>query len=76
MKKKKRITPAEAAKIMGVNPMFIRIGMRDERLRIGYAVKTSNRWTYYIDPILFAEQQHMTVEELGRIIKEIRSAAD
>ena len=76
MKKKRRITPAEAAKIMGVNPMFIRIGMRDERLHIGYAVKTSNRWTYYIDPVLFAEQQHMSVEQLGEKIKEIRSAAN
>lgn len=73
MKKRKHITPVEAGAIMGRNPQFIRIGMQQERLHIGYAVKTSNRWTYHIDPVLFADMMHITVDELGNKIREIRN---
>lgn len=41
------MTVIEAARILGVSPQFIRLGLQQERLPIGTAVKTSdNRWTY------------------------------
>lgn len=44
----KRITVKEASKIMRCSPQFIRIGLQRGILPIGYAVKMSSRWTYYI----------------------------
>ena len=38
----------EAAKILNVSPQFVRIGLQQQRLPIGTAVKMSTRWTYHI----------------------------
>lgn len=43
-----RITVKDAARMMGVSPQFIRIGMQRGLLPIGTAVKMSSVWTYYI----------------------------
>lgn len=43
-----RISVSEAAKLLGVSPQFIRIGMQRGTLPIGAAVKMSSRWTYWI----------------------------
>ena len=43
-----RITVKDAARLMGVSPQFIRIGMPRGLLPIGTAVKMSSVWTYYI----------------------------
>ena len=43
-----RVTVKDAAKIMGVSEQFIRIGLQQNRLPIGTAVKMSSVWTYYI----------------------------
>ena len=43
-----RISVKEAAKILGVTPQFVRMGIRTGRLPIGTAVKMSTVWTYYI----------------------------
>lgn len=43
-----RITVKEAAKRLGVSEQFIRIGLQQNRLPIGTAVKMSSVWTYYI----------------------------
>ena len=43
-----RISVSEAAKLLGVSPQFIRIGMQRGTLPIGAAVKMSSRWTYHI----------------------------
>lgn len=55
MKKQKRITVNEAAKIMGKAPHFIRLCLRDGTLPFGIAKKAegSSRWNYYISPKLF-----------------------
>lgn len=45
----KKLTVKQAAKIMGVSPQFIRIGLQTGRLPFGTAVKMSSRWTYYIN---------------------------
>lgn len=53
---------AVAAKLMGVGKQFIRVGLQDERLPFGYAVKISgNRFTYYISPKKFTEYTGMAV---------------
>lgn len=38
----------EAASKLGVSPQFVRIGLQQQRLPIGTAVKMSSRWTYHI----------------------------
>ena len=41
------LTVIEASKILGVSPQFIRLGLQQERLPIGTAVKSSdNRLVY------------------------------
>lgn len=43
-----RITVKDAARLMGVSPQFVRIGLQRGLLPIGTAVKMSSVWTYYI----------------------------
>lgn len=70
---KKKITPAEAARVMGCSSQFIRIGLQRGLLDIGDAVKLSpRRWTYCISPAKLAERQGITVEELFKRIEEER----
>ena len=38
----------EAAKILNVSQEFVRIGLQQQRLPIGTAVKMSSKWTYHI----------------------------
>lgn len=38
----------EAAEILNVSQQFVRIGLQQQRLPIGTAVKMSTRWTYHI----------------------------
>lgn len=67
---RKKITPAEAARVMGCSSQFIRIGLQRGLLDIGDAVKLSpRRWTYCISPAKLAERQGITVEELFREIE-------
>lgn len=52
----KRITVKDAARLMGVSEMFVRIGLQRGRLPIGTAMKMNgNRYTYYINPKQFEE---------------------
>lgn len=43
-----RISIEECAKKMKASQQFVRIGLQTGRLPFGYAVKMSNRWTYWI----------------------------
>lgn len=44
------IKPAEAAKLLGVSPQFIRIGLQRGKFPWGYAVQQSTtRYTYFIN---------------------------
>ena len=45
----------EAAKILNVSQQFIRIGLQQQRLPIGTAVKMSSRWTYHISEKMLYE---------------------
>lgn len=62
----KKITPDQAANIMGCSAQFIRIGLQRGLLDIGNAVKMSTKWTYNISPAKLAARQGMTVEQLER----------
>lgn len=45
----------EAAKKLGKSEQFIRIGLQQNILPIGVAVKMSSKWTYHISPKLLNE---------------------
>lgn len=49
------ISVSEAAKRMGKSEQFIRIGLQQNVLPIGVAVKMSSKWTYHISPKLLEE---------------------
>lgn len=57
----------EAARLMGKNPMFVRIGLQNKRFGFGYAVRGNGRWNYYINRRKF-------LEETG--IKEVQDGGD
>ena len=63
---KRKITPDQAAMVMGCSAQFVRIGMQKGLLDIGDAVKMSSRWTYNISPAKLAMRQGTTIEELVR----------
>lgn len=51
----KNIPVKRAAMLMGKSEQFVRVGLRNDRLPFGSAVKLSKKWTYYISPNLFYE---------------------
>ncbi len=59
LEQQERIKIEDAAKIMGVTPMFIRMGLRRKRLPFGTAVFMNKRWTYYINGKKFREYMQM-----------------
>lgn len=65
----KKITPDQAAYVMGCSAQFIRIGLQRGLLDIGDAVRMSNRWTYNISPARLAARQGITVEQLETSIR-------
>ncbi len=50
-----KIKVTDAAKIMGVTPMFLRLGLRQKCFPFGTAVKMNRRWAYYIHGGKFTE---------------------
>lgn len=60
----RKITPEQAAYIMGCSSQFIRVGLQRGLLDIGNAVKMSSIWTYNISPGKLAARQGMTLDEL------------
>lgn len=43
----------EAAKLLNKSEQYIRIGLQNERLPFGTAVKTSSKWSYHISEEAF-----------------------
>lgn len=70
-----KVTPKEAAALMGCSPQFIRIGLQQGRLDIGDAVKMSTMWTYNISPAKIAERQGLTVDQIEKKLQEMRKGA-
>lgn len=63
-----KITPVEAAKILHVSDQFVRVGMQQNVLPIGTALKMSSKWTYQISEKLLAEYSGADiVAELAKI---------
>lgn len=49
-----RLSVIEAAKAMGKSAEFVRVGLQEQRLSFGSAVKNKHgRWSYHISPALF-----------------------
>ena len=66
MSKKADLNVEEAAKILRKNPQFVRIGLQQNRLPFGNAIKSpSGRWNYVIYPEKFYETIGKKKEEVG-----------
>ena len=51
-----RMPVVEAAKMLGMNPQLLRLGLQQERFPFGTAIQTSKRrWSYYINRQKFFE---------------------
>ena len=50
-----RVRVKQVAEAMGASDQFIRRGLQQGVFPWGYAVKTSSRWTYWINPQKFTE---------------------
>lgn len=66
----RKITPDQAAAVMGCSAQFIRIGLQRGLLDIGDAVKMSTKWTYNISPVKLAARQGMTMDQLRKEISK------
>lgn len=51
----KNLSIKQASNMLGKSEQYIRIGLRNQNLPFGTAVKTSTHWTYHISPISFYE---------------------
>lgn len=71
----RRITTAQAAAVMGCDPLFVREMMRREKLPIGIAEKKedSKRTTFFISPKLLADYLGITVDQLWEMLPEEES---
>lgn len=52
---KNRLSVSKVAELMNVSEQFIRVGLQQNKLPFGYAVKMSTKWTYFISPNKFTE---------------------
>lgn len=50
-----KMTVKEVAEKMGKSEQYVRIGLQQNRLPFGSAVKLSTKWSYHIAPKLFYE---------------------
>lgn len=64
MSRDARVTVTEAAARMGVNPQFLRMGLRLGRFPFGTAVQMpGGRWSYYINAERF--RRYMAGEDMA-----------
>lgn len=68
----RKITVVEAAKILHVSDQFVRIGMQQNVLPIGTALKMSSKWTYQISEKLLEQYSGVDVTER---LAQIRAGA-
>ena len=75
MKNPRRITVAEAARVMGKDTLFVSELLKQGRLPIGDAEQMEGRvrWNYYISPKLLADYIGLSMDELWREIANVRS---
>lgn len=72
----KKITPNQAAEVMGCSPQFVRIGMQRNLLDIGDAIKMSSIWTYNISPGKAEAEAKKKAAEESRKAEEERKAKE
>lgn len=65
MRNKNRMSVKEAAALMGVSEQFLRLGLQQGKFQFGTAVKTSSRWTYYINTTLFLRYIGAEIDRLA-----------
>lgn len=65
--KNMRLSVEEAAKLMGANPQFVRLGLQQNKFPWGYAVKTSSHYTYFIMPNKFEEYTGIKVDSICKL---------
>lgn len=59
-----KVTILQASKIMGVTPLFLQMGLRDDKFPFGTAVKMKKEWSYYINTARFI--QYMQGEDMKK----------
>lgn len=61
-----RITPTDAARLMGMSPRSVQLGLQQSVFPWGYAIKTSDKkWTYFINARRFAEIEGITLPDVA-----------
>lgn len=64
-----KLTVVQAARRMGVNPMFLRMGLRAGRFPFGTAIQMpGGRWSYYINARRF--EVYMAGEDMAGTVEE------
>lgn len=67
-----KISPPQAAALMGKSNLFVYEGLRRGFFPFGYAMKTSpTRWTYYISPPQLAEFLGISLEDLTEEVNKL-----
>ena len=73
-----KIIPEVAARVMGKNPQFVRIGLQRGLLPFGVAMQTNgnprSRHSYYISPEKFMSYTGATEAEIDKAQLEYESA--
>jgi hypothetical protein len=59
-----KLTVTEAAKIMGITPQVLRLGLRREKFPFGVGVLVDKRWSYYINAERF--RKYMRGEDMRK----------
>jgi hypothetical protein len=60
------MTIKQASALLGVSEQFLRIGLQQGKFPFGTAVKTSSRWTYYINSTLLLKYIGAEVDRLAK----------
>ena len=68
LKEMKSIPVSIVADILGKTQQFVRIGLQQERLPIGSAVKMSSEWTYHISYELL--KNYVGIEKIAEYEKK------
>lgn len=59
-----KITVQQAAKLLGKSTLFVREAIKQDKLPIGTAIKTSGKWTFSISPQALADYMGVSVREI------------
>ena len=59
----RKLKVKDVAKLMGKDEMFVRIGLQRGLLPFGTAIKTSSKYSYYINPVQVEEYLGINLNE-------------